>query len=135
MAREIDQRDCEHGMADTMDAYQSATAAAAAKIAKPKKAGKVSHAKPVQEQTALPLPTVPGLEFEQIAPGAIVVLEQVRKEFDEAALNELAMDIAMRGIMQPLTVRYQDNQYVLVAGERRLRAAKLAHLETVILTR
>lgn len=108
----------------------SATAAAVAKMTKPK-TGKVSHAKPSQEQTALPLPTVPGLEFGQIAPGAIVVLAQVRKEFDEAALNELAMDIAMRGIMQPLTVRYQDGQYVLVAGERRLRAAKLAQLETV----
>lgn len=109
----------------------SATQAAAAKIAKPKKTAKVSHAKPALEQTALPLPVPAGPEFGQIAVNSIVVLEQVRKEFDETALNELAMDISMRGIMQPLTVRYRDGQYVLVAGERRLRAAKLAQLETV----
>lgn len=107
----------------------TATAAAAAKIAKPKNK-KVSHAKP-QEQAALPLPAELGPEFGQVATHRIVVLDQVRKEFDEAALNELAMDIAFRGIMQPLTVRYRDGEYVLVAGERRLRAAKLAKLETV----
>lgn len=110
----------------------NATAAAAAKIAKPKKAKSVSHAKPAQEQAALPLPTVENRpEFGELAIAQIVVHEQVRKEFDETALNELAMDIAMRGILQPLTVRRHDGQYVLVAGERRLRAARLAQLESV----
>lgn len=113
-----------------METTSSATAAAAAKIAKPKKAGKVSPAKP-QEQTALPLPGAIAPEFGQIDPNAIVVLDQVRTEFDEASINELAEDIAARGILQPLTVRYREGQYVLVAGERRLRAAKLAQLASV----
>lgn len=109
---------------------QSATAAAAAKLTKPKKAKAVSHAK--QEQTPLPLPTVElHQEFGQLAINQIVVLEQVRKEFDEAALQELAMDISMRGILQPLTVRRHGGQFLLVAGERRLRAARLAQLASV----
>lgn len=108
----------------------SATAAAAAKVAKPKKVKTVSHAK--QEQAALPLPVVDNSpEFGQMNPKQIVVLDQVRKAFNEAALNELAMDIAYRGILQPLTVRYRDGQYVLVAGERRLRAAILANMDSV----
>lgn len=111
----------------------NATAAAAAKIVKPKKTNStqkpVSQAK--QEQNALPLP-VPALpEFGLMNIEAIIVIDQVRKEFDEADLNELAMDIAHRGIMQPLTVRKTDAGFVLVAGERRLRAAKLAALEQV----
>lgn len=109
----------------------SATAAAAAKITKPKKAKGVSHAKPNQEQTAPPLPGPVLPEFGQLAVNQIVVLEQVRKEFDEAALLELAMDISIRGILQPLTVRRHEGQFVLVAGERRLRAARLAQLESV----
>lgn len=109
----------------------SATAAAAAKLAKPKKAAKVSHAKPAQEQTALPLPVPPAPEFGQMAIASIIVQEQVRREFNEESLLELAMDIAFRGILQPLTVRKTDAGFVLVAGERRLRAAKLAALESV----
>lgn len=111
----------------------SATAAAAAKVAKPKKAKTVSHAKQEQEQeqTALPLPVPAAPEFGLMDPAKIIVLDQVRKDFDEAALNELAMDIAYRGILQPLTVRYRNGHYILVAGERRLRAAILAKLPSV----
>lgn len=108
----------------------SATAAAAAKIAKPKKVKNVSHAK--QEQAALPLPTTdPAPEFGNIDPSQIIVLGQVRTEFDEESLRELAEDIADRGILQPLTVRKTEEGFVLVAGERRLRAAKLAGLQVV----
>lgn len=114
-----------------MTANQSATAAAAAKVTKPKKAKTVSHAKP-QEQGALPLPTVSLLpEFGTLAPDQIEVRDQVRQEFDQDALNELAMDIAHRGILQPLTVRKTETGFLLVAGERRLRAAKLAGLDAV----
>lgn len=109
----------------------SATAAAAAKIAKPKKAKSVSHAKPVQEQTALPLPGPALPEFGMMDPKSIIVHAQVRTEFDEDGLRELAADIADRGILQPLTVRKADEGFVLVAGERRLRAALLASLEAV----
>lgn len=117
----------------TMTTNQSATEAAAAKVAKPKKGAKVSHAKTVQEQGALPLPTSyeTAPEFAQMRISDIAVLDQVRKEFDDAALQDLAMDISYRGILQPLTVRRNDDGYVLVAGERRLRAARLAQLDSV----
>lgn len=54
-----------------------------------------------------------------------------RKTFDEAGLNELAESIISKGILQPLLVRPTGKKYELVAGERRLRAAKLAGLEVV----
>lgn len=57
---------------------------------------------------------------------------QPRKEFDEAALVELAASIKQLGIVQPLTVRdAKDGKYELISGERRLRAAKLIGLRTV----
>ena len=52
--------------------------------------------------------------------------EQPRREFDQAALRELAESIRQYGILQPLTVRRHGRKYELVAGERRLRAAKMA---------
>lgn len=105
----------------------SATAAAAAKATK--KPRKVSQAK--TEQTALPLPALDAPEFGFIDPFKIEVRKQIRQEFDQAALNELAMDISYRGILEPLVVRRDGEALVLVAGERRLRAAKLAALESV----
>ena len=56
---------------------------------------------------------------------------QPRRFFDEAALRELASSIRRHGILQPLTVRRRGDSWELVAGERRLRAARLAGLETV----
>ena len=56
---------------------------------------------------------------------------QPRKSFDEEGLRELAESVRRHGILQPLTVRRTDSGWELVAGERRLRAAKLAGLETV----
>lgn len=58
---------------------------------------------------------------------------QPRKEMDEHALSQLAESIKKQGVLQPLVVRSLDgeNQYELIAGERRLRAAKLAGLEEV----
>ena len=56
---------------------------------------------------------------------------QPRKVFDAAALQELASSILQYGVLQPLTVRRRDNGYELVAGERRLRAARLAGLGEV----
>ena len=57
---------------------------------------------------------------------------QPRTVFDEQALSELSASIKNIGIVQPLTVRELGNgKYQLIAGERRLRAAKLAGLETV----
>ncbi len=52
---------------------------------------------------------------------------QPRKDFDDTALSELAASIKMHGIIQPLTVSAIPNgRYRLIAGERRLRASKIA---------
>ena len=56
---------------------------------------------------------------------------QPRKYFNEEAIEELSQSIKQYGIIQPLTVRKRGEIFELVAGERRLRAAKLANLETV----
>jgi ParB family chromosome partitioning protein len=56
---------------------------------------------------------------------------QPRTVFDEASLAELAESIRSYGILNPLTVRRRGGRYELVAGERRMRAAKLAGLREV----
>jgi ParB family chromosome partitioning protein len=58
--------------------------------------------------------------------------DQPRAAFDEEQLGELAASIAVHGVLQPVIVRsLADGGYQLIAGERRLRAARLAGLETV----
>lgn len=56
---------------------------------------------------------------------------QPRKTFHDEGLNDLASSIREHGILQPLLVRKKDKGYELIAGERRLRAAKLAGRDTV----
>jgi len=56
---------------------------------------------------------------------------QPRRYFDEASLDELSRSILRYGILQPLTVRRGAQGYELIAGERRLRAARLAGLREV----
>jgi ParB family transcriptional regulator, chromosome partitioning protein len=56
---------------------------------------------------------------------------QPRMRFDDASLNELADSIRENGVVQPLLVRRKGSRFELIAGERRLRAAKIAGLETV----
>ena len=56
---------------------------------------------------------------------------QPRREFDEIALKELAQSIKMNGILQPIVVRKGATGYQIIAGERRMRAAKLAGLKQV----
>ena len=53
---------------------------------------------------------------------------QPRRDFDPQGLQELADSIRQYGVLQPATVRTRGKDYELVAGERRLRAAKLAGL-------
>ena len=59
--------------------------------------------------------------------------EQPRKRFDEASLEELASSIRSKGQLQPIRVRWSDdeNSWVIVAGERRWRAAAMAGLANV----
>ena len=57
---------------------------------------------------------------------------QPRRTFDDARLAELAESIRVRGVLQPIVVRpLAGGSFELVAGERRLRAAKLVELETI----
>lgn len=57
---------------------------------------------------------------------------QPRSNFNEEALRELSISIKELGVIQPITVRKLDyNKYQLISGERRLRASKLAGLQTV----
>ena len=58
--------------------------------------------------------------------------QQPRVYFDEDELNELSQSIKEKGVIQPLIVsKKTDDQYELIAGERRLRASKIAGLDTV----
>ncbi len=58
--------------------------------------------------------------------------EQPRTHFDEAALEELSASLERHGVLQPVLVRAMpDGRYRLVAGERRLRAARMAGLEMI----
>lgn len=56
---------------------------------------------------------------------------QPRSKFDEEELQELATSIRELGVLQPLLVRTAEDRFRLIAGERRLRASKLAGLEEV----
>lgn len=64
------------------------------------------------------------LSVDEIYPSPV----QPRKRFPQESLVELSESIAQFGILNPLTVRKRSGKYELVAGERRLRAAKLAGL-------
>lgn len=57
--------------------------------------------------------------------------DQPRKHFDEESLKELAASIKQYGIVQPLVVTKQADGYIIIAGERRWRAAGLAGLDVV----
>ncbi len=76
------------------------------------------------------------VEVDKIKPNPF----QPRREFDEAKLNDLARSIRQYGVIQPLTVTRKEihkpdggitTEYELVAGERRLRASKIAGVATV----
>ena len=57
---------------------------------------------------------------------------QPRKEFDKEKIEELAMSINKNGLIQPLILtKKDDDNYILVAGERRWRAAQIANLKTI----
>ena len=57
--------------------------------------------------------------------------EQPRRHFDDKALNDLANSIKIHGVLQPIVVVKNGNKYIIVAGERRYRASKLAKLDKI----
>lgn len=57
--------------------------------------------------------------------------DQPRKIFDDEALAELATSIKNYGVIQPIIVREKDGRYIIIAGERRWRASRLAGLKTI----
>lgn len=57
--------------------------------------------------------------------------QQPRKNFDDQALSELTDSIISKGVITPITVKTDGNGYIIVAGERRLRAAKKAKLKEI----
>ncbi|KIM09015.1 MAG: chromosome partitioning protein ParB [Sulfurovum sp. PC08-66] len=68
------------------------------------------------------------IDVEYIAPNPY----QPRKHFDQNAIEELSASIRRHGLLQPIVVVKKDNEhYILVTGERRLRAHKLANLEKI----
>lgn len=81
----------------------------------------------LKSQTALRRGGIVYLRTDELTPNPV----QPRKRFDDESLEELSGSIKSYGILNPLTVRLRCGKYELVAGERRLRAAKLAGLEEV----
>jgi len=67
------------------------------------------------------------LEIKKIMPNPY----QPRKHFDEQALNELSESIKEHGLLQPIVVMEKENGYLLIAGERRLRAHKIAKFKKI----
>ena len=57
--------------------------------------------------------------------------DQPRREFDDDALVELSKSIKEHGVLQPVVVRPHGDGYMIVAGERRFRASKLAKLDRI----
>lgn len=57
--------------------------------------------------------------------------EQPRRHFDKEKLEELASSIKIHGVLQPIVVVRKNSKFLIVAGERRYRASKLAGLERV----
>jgi ParB family chromosome partitioning protein len=81
------------------------------------------------------IPETEGGAHERIQEASVVAVRpnpyQPRRSFDEAKLAELAESIRQHGLLQPLIVRATGEGYELVAGERRLRAAVMAGMQTV----
>ena len=67
------------------------------------------------------------INIDSIAPNP----NQPRQQINEIALLELVASIKEKGILTPITVREESGKFILIAGERRLRAAKLAGLNKI----
>jgi len=71
--------------------------------------------------------TIKEIEVSKIIPNPY----QPRKIFDEQQIQELSDSIVSHGLLQPIVVRIDGDNYTLIAGERRLRASKLADIKYI----
>src|ERR1700739_3791309 len=83
--------------------------------------------KSTQREATHPAQPVTELPVSKIKPNPF----QPRRQFHEDALQELAQSIRVNGIIQPLSVRKKGDEYQIIAGERRWRAAQIARLTVV----
>lgn len=94
----------------------------------PESAGTFDAAPSANVASSTSLPTGAGavaeIAIESIRPNP----HQPRRQFSEASLKDLASSLKSTGLVQPIVVRQVEDGYELIAGERRLRAAKLAGL-------
>ncbi|WP_343487364.1 ParB/RepB/Spo0J family partition protein [Allomuricauda sp. d1] len=75
---------------------------------------------------------VPTLQIENLPIGRIKPdPKQPRKTFDEKQLQQLSDSIKEFGVLQPITVRKSEKDFIIVMGERRFRASKLANKKTI----
>ncbi len=95
--------------------------AAPAAVPMPPPPPPVAHTATLAPATAVGVQAIP---VDKIAASSF----QPRTRFDSAALEELAQSMRAGGVVQPVVVRPMGDRYELVAGERRLRAARLAEL-------
>ncbi len=80
-----------------------------------------------QTSETYPLSTLHEIPLKRLQPDS----DQPRKSFDEKALEELARSVKEHGVLQPILFRIEDDTLIIVAGERRWRAAKKAGLQKI----
>lgn len=73
-----------------------------------------------------------GLQFQNLSIDKVIPDPmQPRKTFNEALLQQLSESVEKHGVLQPITVRKSGKEYIIVMGERRFRASKLANKKTI----
>ncbi|MEM6516194.1 MAG: ParB/RepB/Spo0J family partition protein, partial [Bacteroidota bacterium] len=73
-----------------------------------------------------------GLQFQNLSIDKVIPDPmQPRKTFNEALLQQLSESVKKHGVLQPITVRKSGKEYIIVMGERRFRASKLANKKTI----
>ncbi|SDS00412.1 chromosome partitioning protein, ParB family [Gillisia sp. Hel1_33_143] len=73
-----------------------------------------------------------GLQIENLSIAKVIPDPmQPRKTFNEAHLQQLSESVKKHGVLQPITVRKSGNEFIIVMGERRYRASKLADKKTI----
>lgn len=91
---------------------------------------KKTKAQAIDKINNLELPSSPALQFVPLE--LIETAIQIRTEFNQESIEELAGDIKARGMLQPVLLRpLAGGKFLMIAGERRLRAARFAELDNI----